>query len=212
MSDDDLDRDLIRAAHDGEDHASAFLVSRYGPLVLGYCRSIAPDLSDVDCERIVELAVETAVRKIDRFDPDKGRFGMWIRTFVLHAVQEWRRAHARLQSLDDEERRFAEPATDALGVLLSVKTKTTEEQEQGLSPRLAPVLAAVNEAIPKMRPLDQVIIVMRDVEGRSVEETAASLKISRDACRQRHHRAKVRLMDLLRNDPRCAIVLSGETA
>ncbi|MCW2855447.1 MAG: sigma-70 family polymerase sigma factor [Marmoricola sp.] len=211
MSDDDLDNDLVRAAQAGQDHASAFLVSRFGPRVLGYCRSIATDLTDVDHERIVELAIENAVRKIDRFDPNRGKFGTWIRTFVLHAVQDWRRGHARLVSLDDEERRISEPATDAVGAVLTEANLTTTTEE-GPSEHVRQLVAAVNEALPKLRTTDQLIITMRDIEGRSVEETAASLKIRPDACRQRHHRARVRLMDVLRSDPRCAIFLPGDTA
>jgi RNA polymerase sigma factor (sigma-70 family) len=210
VSEDDLDNELIQAAQAGQDYASAFLISRYGPRVLGYCRSIAPDLTDVDHEHIVEIAIETAVRKIHLFDSARGKFGVWIRTFVLHAVQDWRRGHARLQSLDDEERRIAEPATDALGTLLTEPARTTTDQEP--AERLQPVLAAVNEALAKLRTTDQLIIAMRDREGRSVGATAASLKIRPDACRQRHHRARVRLMDLLREDPRCAILLPGDTA
>lgn len=211
MSDEDLDNDLIRAAQAGQDYASAFLVSRYGPLVLGYCRSLAPDLSDVDCERVVEIAIETAVRKIDRFDPARGRFGVWIRTFVLNAVRDWRRGHARLDSLDDKDRRGPEPATDALGAPMTGEAKATNPNNEGARNRLAPVLEAVLDTLPKMRTNDQVIIALRDIEGRSIEDTAASLKIGPDACRQRHHRAKKRLKELLRADPRCALVLPGDT-
>lgn len=211
MSTEDLDSDLIRAAQAGEDYASAFLVSRYGPEVLGYCRSLASDLSDVDCERIVEIAIETAVRKIDRFDPARGKFGVWIRTFVLNAVRDWRRGHARLDSFDDEDRFGPGPATDALGVLMS-GDQTSNKDKEGTVDRLAPVREAVREALPKMRLNDQIILAMRDMEGRIVEETAASLKISPDACRQRHSRAKKRLRDKLRDDPRCAFLLHGDPA
>lgn len=211
MSDEALDDDLIRAARAGHDYASAFLVSRFGPRLLGHCRDLAPDLSDVDCEHIVEIAIETAVRRIDRFDRDRGKFGSWLRGFVLNAVRDWRRSHARLDSLDDDDRRAPEPATDALGGLLSEVANTTGPDDDA-GARLAPVLEAVSEALPKMRPNDQVIIALRDIEGRSIEATAASLKITPDACRQRHHRAKKRLRDMLRDDPRCAFVLPGEKA
>lgn len=211
MSTEDLDNDLIRAARAGEDYASAFLVSRYGPEVLGYCRSLAPDLSDVDCETVVGIAIETAVRKIDRFDPTRGRFSAWIRTFVLNAVRDWRRGHAHLESLDDEDRHGPDPATDALGAPIT-GDRVSSNNSQGSIDRLAPVREAVLEALPMMRLNDQVILAMRDMEGRTVDETAASLKISPDACRQRHHRAKKRLRDKLQDDPRCAFLLPGESA
>jgi DNA-directed RNA polymerase specialized sigma24 family protein len=89
------DDDLIQAAREGRDYAGPFLVSMFGPRLLGYCKSIASDLSDTDCERVVELAIEKAVRKIDAFDPTRGKFEAWLRTFVLHATQDWRRGNHR---------------------------------------------------------------------------------------------------------------------
>ena len=123
MSDDDLDNDLIRAAQAGQDYASAFLVSRYGPRVLGYCRFIAPDLTDVDHERIVEIAIETAVRKIDRFDPDRESSGCGSARSCSTPRRTGAAAMPWLQSLDDEEGRISEPATDALGALLTEATR-----------------------------------------------------------------------------------------
>ena len=194
---------------EGREHASSLLVSRYGPRVMGYCRDLAPDLSDVDCEHIVACAIERAVSKIEKFDPDRAKFGTWIRGFVLYAVRDWRRDHERLQSFDDEERALEEPAVDALGTLFT--HKPTASETQPVSERNAPLLAAVQEALSKIRHDDLAIIALRDIEGRSVEVAAASLGINRDACRKRHSRAKMRLKDLLRTDPRCAFIFTGET-
>lgn len=209
MSEDELDKELVRAAKERKEHAPAFLVSRYGPRLLGYCHDIASDLGDADREHIVADAIEKAVEKIDRYDPDRAKFGTWLRGFVLNRVRDWRRDNERLQSFDDEDRHIAEPAVDALGTLLTHKRTATETQP--VSPRNQPLLDAVMEALPKLRPDDQVIIGLRDIEGRSVESVAASLNISRDACRQRHSRARKRLKDKLLADPRSAALLSGET-
>lgn len=208
MSEDELDKDLVRAAVERKEHASAFLVSRYGPRLLGYCHDIASDLGDADREHIVADAIEKAVAKIDKYDPERAKFGIWIRGFVLNRVRDWRRDHERMQSFDDENRAIGEPATDAFGVLLTHKRMAPETRP--VSERNQPLLDAVMEALPKMRTDDQAIIVLRDLEGRSVESVAVSLKVSRDACRQRHSRARKRLKDLLRDDPRSAGTLSGE--
>jgi RNA polymerase sigma factor (sigma-70 family) len=208
MSEDEVDRDLVKAAQDRKEHAPAFLVSRYGPRLLGYCQDIAPDLGDADREHIVADAIEKAVAKIDKFDPAKAKFGIWVRGFVLNRVRDWRRDNERLLSFDDEERSITEPATDALGTLLT--HKRTASEAHAVSDRNQPLLDAVLEALPKLRPDDQLIIALRDLEGRNVESVAASLKIGRDACRQRHSRARKRLKDKLLVDPRSAALLSGD--
>jgi RNA polymerase sigma-70 factor (ECF subfamily) len=187
------DDDLIQAAREGHDYAAAFLVSMYGPRVLGYCRAIAPDLSDVDCERVVELAVETAVRKIEKFDPSRGKFEAWLRTFVLHAAQDWRRSHHRLISLEAEGA-TGEPLRTTVAAPPVTLAQTTNV--------LAPLIEALHEALPQLSVPDQLVIALRDMEGRSVDEVAGILRISSDACRQRHHRARVRLKALLSRDPR----------
>lgn len=198
MSDDDL----IQAAREGRDYAGPFLVSMFGPRVLGYCKSIASDLSDTDCERVVELAIEKAVRKIDAFDPTRGKFESWLRTFVLHAIQDWRRGNQRLLSLDAEN-----------GIGRSLAETITADQsvdQRGGDSRLVPASQALRDLIPQLNLPDQVILGLRDIEGRSVEDVATLLDISPAACRQRHHRAKVRLKQLLKADPRLAAVISGE--
>jgi RNA polymerase sigma factor (sigma-70 family) len=199
------DDDLIQAAREGRDYAGPFLVSMFGPRVLGYCKSIASDLSDTDCERIVELAIEKAVRKIDTFDPHRGKFEAWLRTFVLHATQDWRRGNQRLLSLD---------AVNGTGHSLAetiMANPLVSDPPNGDS-RYAPASQALHELLPQLNLPDQVILGLRNIEGRSVEEVATLLDISPAACRQRHHRAKMRLKQLLEADPRLAAVISGESA
>ena len=91
IGDDAVDEELIRAAKAGNAHAGAFMISLYGPKLLGYCRTIAPDLGDIDREHICEQAIETACRKIDDYDPGKGPLHAWLRGFVRNGVRAWRR-------------------------------------------------------------------------------------------------------------------------
>ena len=199
------DEDLIAAARAGQEHAGPFLVSAYGPKLNGFCRTIASDLSDVDREHVVETAIETAVRRIDRFDPERGTFEAWLRAFVRHSAQDWRRSSLRTRSLD-----AVNEGGITLGDTLAAAPGLTPDKA-GSNDRPTPLVEAVRDALPKLTVPDQVIIAMRDFENRSVDEVAAILGIRRDACRQRHHRAKVRLRKLLEKDPRAAsAILIGD--
>lgn len=165
--------ELLNKLRSGDPNAGAFLVSYAGPSLHGYARSIASDLSDADRERICELAVERAVRKIDRYDPAKGSFLRWLRTFVKHAASDWRAGNASLVELDEGlVDRGPTPEPDQLIL--------TASRELGL-------------VVRELSATDQAIIDLRDRQGLSYAAIAARLDVSEEACRQRHHRALARL-------------------
>src|ERR1700733_2910212 len=84
---------LIEQLKAGDDTAGPVLVSILAPRLLGYAEMIANDLPLADREQAVEQAIETAIRRIDRYDPNRGTFPGWVRPFVRHAVSDWRRDH-----------------------------------------------------------------------------------------------------------------------
>ena len=185
------DEELIRAARNNEAFAGPFLVSLYGPKLAGYCRSIASDLSDTDREHAIANGIERAVRRIETYDPDRGSLLAWLRPFVFHATQDWRRTNARLSMYE---------LTDVPG------EAPPDDQPEAASP----AADAVRDAFPRLSTADQIVIVLREYERRSVGDTAAILRISPAACRQRHHRALARLGAFLTTDPRIQN-LTGET-
>src|SRR4051794_33526926 len=95
----DFEAELAAKARNGDPSAAPFLVSCFGERLLGYARGHAPDLSDADRERIVELAIEAGVRAIDRFDPNRGSLESWFRGQIRFQTLGWRRRvpqHAEL--------------------------------------------------------------------------------------------------------------------
>lgn len=184
------DDDWLQDARDGKDHAAAFMISKYGPTAVGYCKTLARDLSDVDHEFIAEIAIEKAVRKIDKYDPDKGPFEAWLRTFVLHAAQDWRREHHSTLPVNDD--------LDA--------TPPTEDTSTSASP----LVKVLKDALKSLSVPDQVILHLRDIEGHSIQETADLLAINEIACRQRHHRARQRLKSKMQADNRAMTALTGD--
>ena len=183
------DENLIQAARDGKEYAGPFLVSLYAPMLLGYAHSIAADLGDSACEQICEWAVERAVRKIDLFDPDKGTFVAWARSMVRYAALDYRRYNAHLDRIDDPD--LPEPAT--------VPTYDTHEK----------VREALRDVVRQLNEPDQAILALRDLEQLSPQAVAVLLGISAAAVRQRHLRARRRLSDLARKDPRLTSFMEG---
>lgn len=173
---------LIADARAGKPHAAPFLISLYGPALAGYLRAIASDLSDTDRELIAERAIEAAVRKIDRYDSAQAPFAAWLRGFIRYEVLNWRRSTSRLDSLEGVDM----PSPDPPG-------QTDPPSE---------MMAAVTDAFRTLRPADQVIIALRDIERLPSKEAAARLGITDAACRQRYTRARQRLAAVASKDPR----------
>lgn len=178
-----MDEDaLIAAALEGSPHAGTFLVSVFGPRLLGYCRSQTPDLSDTDREMICEQAVEIAVRKIETFDRAKGTFEGWLRGFVRYTVMNWRRASGQ---------RHPDPVEDL--VLQKPQTPVEPNDLEVPSPRVV----ALREAVSALSEADQVYLNLRYTQGLPTKAIATLVDKSDDAVRQRLSRSLRRLANQL---------------
>jgi len=168
---------LIQAAKASEPGAGAFLVSRYGNQLIGYCRTLTPDMSDVDREMICEQAVELAVRKIDEYDEERGTFPGWLRGFVRNTVLNWRRVHG-LRHPDNAD-------------VLSL--------EQPEPPPATPVAlpADVAAALGALPELDQLYLYLRHVEHLPTKAIATLLDKSDAAVRKRLSRVHAQLREQL---------------
>jgi len=171
------DDELIQALINGDEAAGVFLVSRFAPRALGYCRLIAPDVSETDRELLCEKAVETAVDKIDHFDSTRGSFPAWLRGILRNELRAWRRKSI--------------PVTDIPEGGISVPTNERASDQEDLRAE-----EVVSELLGQLAVSDQLIIRLRDLEGLSYGSIADALGVNEAACRQRHKRAVERLKDL----------------
>ena len=183
------DQDLIQAAREGKEHAGPFLISLYGPMLLGYARGLAPDLGDSGCEQICEWAIERAIRRIDLYDPAKGDFAGWARSMLRYAAMDYRRDNARLQSMDNLD--VAEP-----------EAQSSREIPEDVKVALAEAVGLLSES-------DQAILALREIEQLPSRTVAALLQISDAAVLQRYSRARQRLARIAQNDQRLTSFLGG---
>jgi len=184
---------LIEQLKTGDDTAGPVLVSVLGPRLQGYADLIAGDLPLVDREQAVEHAIETAIRRIDRYDPSKGTFPGWVRAFVRHAVADVRRRQrggAPLQ-LDEEMADLTVPEDDG-------------EEEHG-----SPTSAALTALVFTAPEADQLILRLRYEENLPHAQIAERLGVSEPACRKRLERALERLRSRATQDPDLNRYLEG---
>jgi len=178
--DSELERDLVNLARIGDPAAAPFLVSYLGDHLLGYARSISPDLGDADREKIVELAIEAGVRTMHRYDETRGGLRGWFRRQVQWKTSEWRRS--------------GPPTTGAL----PTDPVTEPGDATSLPDALTNMLRAVIADLP---PDDQVLLALRAVEGLGFAEIGIRLGINTDSARQRYKRLRDKLSTLIHDQP-----------
>lgn len=185
---------LIQMALEGDPSAGPILVSLYGPQLAAYLARVAPDTSDVDRELIAEQAIESAIVNIDKYGRELGSFDAWLRGFARRKLMETRRA---ILAAAGEWDVLDAPAQ--MPVIAQSEPPPVDES----------ALADVARALATLSPTDQLIIVLRDVNGLSYAEIGSALQRSSVACRQRHRRAMDNLRHALEEQAAAAGPLGG---
>jgi RNA polymerase sigma-70 factor, ECF subfamily len=180
----DRDRDLVDALRRREPTATECLVSRYGERAYRLASRITGNGSDA--EEVVQDAFWTVVRKIDTFRGESA-FGSWLYRIVANAAyMKLRGCQSRRHdiSLDevlplfDESGRHVAPAADWSPCV----------NDPGIQVELRTALTAAIDELPSAY---RIVLVLRDVEGRSNGEIAEALGLNVGVVKTRVHRARL---------------------
>jgi RNA polymerase sigma-70 factor (ECF subfamily) len=187
---------LIEQIKRGDESAGAILVSVVAPRLLGYADLIGSDLPEADREEAVEIAIETAIRRIDRYDEARGTFPAWARTFVRHAIEDWRRKNplGAPTELGPESRLQTDVAVDS-----------EEVSPTGVSGALTALVLTESEP-------NQLLIRLRFVEQLTHAQIAERLEITEPASRKRLERLLEQMRQRAAEDPDLKRFLEGDEA
>lgn len=181
----DLDA-LIEQLRRGDPSAGPILVSMVAPRLLGYAAHLARDLGEPDHEEIVEVAIEKSILKIDQFDPERGTFTGWVRTFVRNEVATWRRNHPGSTVPVNEE------ALEVPG-----ESEPDSGEDKAASQRVTATTALVL-GLPEPA---QLFLRLRFAEGLDHIAIAEQLDVRPDAARKRLQRILQTLRERAADDP-----------
>jgi RNA polymerase sigma-70 factor (ECF subfamily) len=185
------DDELIGLARGGDPRAFTELVRRYEDTVYRFSYKICRD-SEAASETLQDTFINV-YRKLNSFD-GKSKFSTWLYTIVTNNCLMKRRK--RKSDLMEE----------------SLEVYDHPPGHPGGTPRLKPVhtpetpadvvigrelKALLEDAMAKLPEEYRVVFTMRDVEGRSTEETAGVLGLSVEATKSRLRRARAFLRDQL---------------
>lgn len=181
MIDERTDEKLIQAAVKGDKSAFSDLVKRYEETVYRFSYKVCRDR-----ERAEEALQDTFInvyRKLGSFD-GKSKFSTWLYSIVTNNCLMKRRK----RKLDDLLESLDDPPTNDDGTFAKHIARWDETPADVLIKK--ELQAHLDKAVLKLPVEYRVVFVLRDLEGKSGEETATILGISEEAAKSRLRRAR----------------------
>jgi RNA polymerase sigma-70 factor, ECF subfamily len=185
----DPDAALVEQLRGEDAGAAEALVGAYSSRVYRLASRITGNPSDA--EEVVQDALWSVVRKIGTFRGESA-FGSWVYRIVANAAYQkvrGQRRHPEI-SLDDVLPAFHEDGAHAAPIDdWSAKVDDPSHRTE--------LRRALNAALDALSGRDRTAVVLRDVEGFSMAEVAATLGLSVANAKSRVHRARLFLRQRL---------------
>jgi len=141
--------------------------------------------NDTEAEDVAQEAFLKAFRDLASFRGES-KFSTWLISITLNeARRRLRRQNAiRMESLDEPPEEGGKVSPALLRDWREIPSEALERKE---------VRTLLQEAIGHLSPIYREVLVMRDIEDLSTEETAGALAISVASVKVRLHRARIML-------------------
>lgn len=177
------DEEVVRRVVGGEIELFELLLRRYNQRIFRAVRAIVANAEDA--EDAMQQAYVAAYRHLHQFE-GRSSFATWLTRIALReAAAKSRTGHSRMRVVQ-------QPATEEA---------MNEYPEPGPDPETRAVtsdlMQHVEAEISALPETYRAVLLLREVEGLSTEETAACLEVSVDVVKTRLHRARTLLRDAL---------------
>ncbi|HEY1501921.1 MAG TPA: sigma-70 family RNA polymerase sigma factor [Acidobacteriaceae bacterium] len=174
---------MIAAILAGDRELYHRLIQPYERSVYRMALSFVKD--ETEAEDVAQEAFLKGFRSLANFRGES-KFSTWLISITLNEARRRlrRQSAVRMESLD-------EPPEDGGKVSPALLRDWREIPSEALERR--EVRALLQEAIGQLSPIYREVLVLRDIEELSVEETAGTLAISISSVKVRLHRARITL-------------------
>lgn len=184
----DDEGELLAALRAGEDAAYRSLVMTHTPGLLAVARRILS--SEEDARDAVQEAFVSAFKSIARFEGGS-RLSTWLHRIAVNAALMKLRSRKRTQETSIEELlptfRDDGHASQPSSRWRDAATEAQRKEVRDL----------VRQSIDRLPEIYRTVLLLRDIEEYSTEETAELLEINANAVKTRLHRARQALRSLL---------------
>jgi RNA polymerase sigma-70 factor, ECF subfamily len=185
------DEALISAAKQGDRKAFTTLVRRYEETVYRFAYKLCRDREKA--EETFQDTFISVFRKLSSFD-GKSKFSTWLYTVVTNNCL-MRHRKRRMRELEDPLEVLDHPEATEEGRLVHHIAPWPETPAEAVLKR--EMREMLEKAIEKLPEDYRVVFVLRDIEGKSTEETAEILGLSVEATKSRLRRGRAFLRNVL---------------
>jgi RNA polymerase sigma-70 factor (ECF subfamily) len=185
------DEELIKAAKKGDTRAFTALMKRYEETVFRFSFKVCRDRGQA--EETLQDTFINVFRKLSMFD-GKSKFSTWLYTIVINNCRMKHRKRKR-EEMEESLEVFDKSPKERQGAgTMEIARWEETPADIVLGKELKTIL---DDAIMKLPEDYRLVFVLRDMEGKSTEETASVLRISREAAKSRLRRARAFLRERL---------------
>ncbi|QDU29327.1 ECF RNA polymerase sigma-E factor [Anatilimnocola aggregata] len=181
---------LVQQLQAGDGGAFEQLVREHGPRLLAVARRYVD--SDADCQDVLQDALLSAFRSIGLFN-GQSQLGTWLHRITVNAALMKLRSQRRRpeRSIEALLPKFIE---DGHRLWPGGPWKDGKTHDPLLARETCELVRNCIDQLPESY---RVILLLRDLEERSAEETAELLQLSPANVKTRLHRARLALRELL---------------
>ena len=180
---DETEKKLITEVLDGHPDSFEPLVVKYQPRVFAIARRYARREDEV--EDIVQTVFIKAYSKLSSFRGD-APFEHWLMRMATFTCYDFLRKHQR-----NREWNATDLSNEENDWLENVGEESTAKTDRNAAKAL------VDKLLDGLKPVDRHIIILLDLEGKSVKEIAELTKLSESNVKVKAHRARDKMKKLL---------------
>lgn len=181
----ETEADLVERARRGEEDAVRSIIQTHNRRLFRVARGVLHD--DVEAEDALQEAYLKAFTRLDAFR-GAARLSTWLTRIVVNEARaRLRRRHATTSLEAAENPHMAEGAS-----IIPFPGPSADADPESAAAR-AQLRELLERAVDELPEPFRLVFVMREIEGMSVEETAASLELKPETVKSRLFRAR-RLM------------------
>lgn len=178
----ETDESLVTRARAGDSAAFELLMRRHNQRVFRVVRSVLRDTDDI--EDVIQQAYVQAFLHLDQFGGN-ARWSTWLCRIAINE------ALARLR----QRGRFVSIEAVSEEAMANLSRGSGGDPERTASGREFSKM--VEQAIDELPEIYRSVLILREVEGMTTEETASVLDVQTDVIKTRLHRARASLRDAI---------------
>ena len=169
------DEEIVSSILQGETGLYEIIMRRYNQRLYRIARSIMKE--DAEAEDVMQDAYVRAYQNLNQF-AGRSRFAAWLTRIAVNealARRKYSQRHLEIEGMSTEKQETI------------LTSRSASPEHQASTRELGAMLETAISSLPDAYRL---VLVMRDVEGMSTEETAVALELTEENVKVRLHRAR----------------------